>query len=207
MTEMGQYGSFRAEPRCPTYHSPLRPWRSFELTRVARTRGTRGAFSVSVRPRLPSHTAAGAPIDRFIRDCHREVEPDPGEMVAALRPGDGSSGPVRTARTLPRARACVPRVPNTRYQAGATPYLGRTFTGWIAPASPGARVTEYNGVARRSAIHPGRCLRPPPRRYRTRCLPNRKRRRWPLPSIAMGHRDWPVEVCFGFCHRMHLSIS
>src|SRR5712671_5123707 len=26
----------------------------------------------------------------------------------------------------------------TRYQAGATPYLGRTFTGWIAPASPGA---------------------------------------------------------------------
>src|SRR5712671_3766831 len=27
---------------------------------------------------------------------------------------------------------------NTRYQAGATPYLGRTFTGWIAPASPGA---------------------------------------------------------------------
>src|ERR1017187_6309754 len=24
---------------------------------------------------------------------------------------------------------------NTRYQAGATPYLGRTFTGWISPAS------------------------------------------------------------------------
>ena len=23
---------------------------------------------------------------------------------------------------------------NTRYQAGATPYLGRTCTGWIAPA-------------------------------------------------------------------------
>jgi hypothetical protein len=23
---------------------------------------------------------------------------------------------------------------NTRYQADATPYLGRTFTGWIAPA-------------------------------------------------------------------------
>jgi hypothetical protein len=23
---------------------------------------------------------------------------------------------------------------NTRYQAGATPYLDRTFTGWIAPA-------------------------------------------------------------------------
>ena len=27
---------------------------------------------------------------------------------------------------------------NTRYQAGATPYLGRTFTCWIPPAWPGA---------------------------------------------------------------------
>src|SRR5262249_5762842 len=27
---------------------------------------------------------------------------------------------------------------NTRYQADATPYLGRTCTGWIAPALPGA---------------------------------------------------------------------
>ena len=27
---------------------------------------------------------------------------------------------------------------NTRYQADATPYLGRTSTGWIAPALPGA---------------------------------------------------------------------
>jgi len=27
---------------------------------------------------------------------------------------------------------------NTRYQAGATPYLGRTSTGWIPPALPGA---------------------------------------------------------------------
>ncbi len=29
---------------------------------------------------------------------------------------------------------------NTRYQADATPYLGRTFTGWIAPASAGALI-------------------------------------------------------------------
>src|SRR6476620_9745254 len=36
---------------------------------------------------------------------------------------------LRRGRHLPRR--------NTRYQAGATPYLGRTFTGWIAPASPG----------------------------------------------------------------------
>ena len=30
--------------------------------------------------------------------------------------------------------------PNTRYQADATPYLGRTSTGWIAPALPGALI-------------------------------------------------------------------
>jgi len=29
---------------------------------------------------------------------------------------------------------CRQRSRNTRYQAGATPYLGRTSTGWIAPA-------------------------------------------------------------------------
>src|SRR5688572_1599248 len=29
---------------------------------------------------------------------------------------------------------------NTRYQADATPYLGRTSTGWVAPALPGALI-------------------------------------------------------------------
>jgi hypothetical protein len=33
---------------------------------------------------------------------------------------------------------------NTRYRAGATPYPNRTFTGWIAPASPGAREQTLN---------------------------------------------------------------
>src|SRR5215472_2141588 len=33
---------------------------------------------------------------------------------------------------------CRQRPRNTRYQADATPYLGRTSTGWIAPALPGA---------------------------------------------------------------------
>src|SRR4051794_6938288 len=37
---------------------------------------------------------------------------------------------------------------NTRYQADATPYLGRTSTGWIAPALPGARsgICDEHGV-------------------------------------------------------------
>jgi len=44
--------------------------------------------------------------------------------------------PIRLLCTLRRGRHLPRR--NTRYQADATPYLGRTCTGWIAPASPGA---------------------------------------------------------------------
>src|SRR5207248_6956874 len=49
---------------------------------------------------------------------------------------------------------------NTRYQADATPYLGRTFTGWIAPAcgwrtysiTLSARPSSEGGTARPSAL-------------------------------------------------------
>jgi hypothetical protein len=47
-----------------------------------------------------------------------------------------NTDPTRLLCTLRRGRRLPRR--NTRYQAGATPYLGRTSTGWIAPASPGA---------------------------------------------------------------------
>src|SRR6266567_1694498 len=39
---------------------------------------------------------------------------------------------------------------NTRYQAGATPYLGRTSTGWIAPAC-GWRTHSITSSARNSS--------------------------------------------------------
>ena len=42
------------------------------------------------------------------------------------------SHPIRLLCTLRSGRHLPPR--NTHYQAGATPYLGRTFTGWITPA-------------------------------------------------------------------------
>jgi DNA topoisomerase len=81
-----------------------------------------------------------APQERIVR---REIAQD---VVNAARGFEGPLGvrveekrqgppklhdlPSLQKRHLPRR--------NTRYQAGATPYLGRTFTGWIAPASPGA---------------------------------------------------------------------
>ena len=40
--------------------------------------------------------------------------------------------PIRLLGTLRSGRRLPPR--NTHYQAGATPYLGRTSTGWITPA-------------------------------------------------------------------------
>jgi hypothetical protein len=51
-----------------------------------------------------------------------------------------NTDPTRLLCTLRRGRRLPRR--NTRYQAGATPSLGRTCTGWIAPASPGAPKLE-----------------------------------------------------------------
>jgi hypothetical protein len=51
-----------------------------------------------------------------------------------------NTDPTRLLCTLHRGRRLPRR--NTRYQAGATPYLGRTCTGWTAPASPGAPKLE-----------------------------------------------------------------
>ena len=61
----------------------------------------------------------------------------PTASAAAITHFRGSiAHPTRLLCTLrPRRRH---RRYNTHYQAGATPYPGRTCTGWIAPASPGA---------------------------------------------------------------------
>jgi len=48
--------------------------------------------------------------------------------------------PTQSLCTLRRGRHLPRR--NTRYQAGATPYLHRSSTGWTAPASPAAHVTQ-----------------------------------------------------------------
>ena len=46
-------------------------------------------------------------------------------------PGDAKRSERRPNPAL--GRGCLP-LRNTRYQAGATLYLGRTLTGWISPA-------------------------------------------------------------------------
>ncbi len=57
--------------------------------------------------------------------------------------------PTRSLCTLRNRRRRRPR--NTRYQAGATPYLGRSFTCWITSASPDA-LTVYEIAARPASV-------------------------------------------------------
>ena len=55
---------------------------------------------------------------------------------------------------------CRQRPRNTRYQADANPYLGRTYTGWIAPAcgwrtysiTSSARTSSASGAVRLSVL-------------------------------------------------------
>src|SRR5580698_5879297 len=65
--------------------------------------------------------------------------------------------PTRLLCTLRRGRHLPRR--NTRYRAGATPYPGRTFTGWTTPASPGA---PYHESSRLIAIIAQFLTRSPP---------------------------------------------
>jgi hypothetical protein len=48
---------------------------------------------------------------------------------------------------------------NTRYQADATPYLGRTFTGWIAPAYGWAHLFDHLVGARQQGLGNGEAKR------------------------------------------------
>jgi hypothetical protein len=89
--------------------------------------------------------------------------------------------PIRLLCTLRRSRRLPQR--NTRYQAGATPYLRRTCTDWIAPASPGAPpMTLRRGVARRRGSVSGSDT---PAAAQARWAPRRDHQ--PLP-LVMGMR-------------------
>ena len=54
--------------------------------------------------------------------------------------------PTPHAIAVSASRPLSPGVTNTRYQADATPYLGRTSTGRIAPALPGALIDHLVGA-------------------------------------------------------------
>jgi hypothetical protein len=109
------------------------------------------------RPGIAQATAGQTRSPRFRRDPSvRDVASDPGRATVpritaphmlpsavatasapAISRFRGSiPHPKRSLCTLRRGRHLPRR--NTRYRAGATPFPDRTFTGWTAPASPGA---------------------------------------------------------------------
>jgi hypothetical protein len=123
------------------------------------------------RPGIAHATAGQTRSPRFRRD--------PFERDVAFDPGRASAPRIAAPHILPSARvnASAPAVSvfrgsiphptqllctlrrgrhlprrNTRYQADATPYLGRTYTGWIAPASPGAPLSTPCRSSRRTAL-------------------------------------------------------
>src|SRR5271165_4773885 len=71
--------------------------------------------------------------------------------ASAAFPFRGSiAHPTQLLCTLRRGRHLPRR--NTRYQAGATPCLGRTFTGWTAPASPGAHMADFERAGKAEQV-------------------------------------------------------
>jgi hypothetical protein len=152
-------------------HPPPPTWSAlFGASLVLCSRPTppafRGGFallSFPPRPGTAAATAGGRRSPRFRRDPFvRDLVSDPGRATmprimaplmlrwalwTASAPATKllswlNTDPTRLLCTLRRGRRLPRR--NTRYQAGATPYLGRTCTGWIAPASPGAPKCELS---------------------------------------------------------------
>jgi hypothetical protein len=92
------------------------------------------------------------------RPCHRSA--NHGNEPAPRIPMDSGSTPNPMQSLCTLRSHCHHWLRNTRYQADATPYLGRTFTGCIAPAcgwrthsiTSSARASSNGGMVRPSAL-------------------------------------------------------
>src|SRR6202049_3551747 len=126
------------------------------------------------RPGIAKAPAGHTRSPRFQRDPSvRDVASDPGRatvpritaphmLLSAVATASAPAisrfrgsipHPKRSLCTLRRGRHLPRR--NTRYQAGATPFPDRTFTGWTTPASPGAPLLLHrNGLAPSTPCRP-----------------------------------------------------
>jgi hypothetical protein len=162
--------AFPSTDRLPSTISATDFWSAlFEASSVLCSRPTPHLSPTASSPRLPAaartvSAVAGkvrSPRFRrvpFVRDGVSDLGRAPAPRIAApymlpstLRTVSASAvyrfrgsitHPTQLLCTLRRGRHLPRR--NTRYQAGAAPYLDRSSTGWTAPASPGARVIELD---------------------------------------------------------------
>src|SRR3954447_6487900 len=130
-------------------------------------RGGFALLSFPPRPKTAWAAAGDSRSPRFRRDPFvRELVSDPGRATVPRI----AAPPHVAFGALDRLGPCVdvhfvapysphtiavyaspwssPSTPQHSLQAGATPYLGRTLTGWTAPASPGAPKNERRGGRR-----------------------------------------------------------
>lgn len=169
--------TFPPAGRLPSTISAADLWSAlFEASQVLHSRPTphlfRDGFASSASRRGPARLCGLGEMrsprfrrDPFVRDRVSDLGRAPTPRIAApdvlpstLRTVSASAAsPFRGSIAYPTQLLCTLRhgrhLPrrNTRYQAGATPYLYRSSTGWIAPASPGAHVMNFQ---QRPVVHP-----------------------------------------------------
>ena len=136
------------------------------------------------RPPAPQGAVARLQEVVIAVNADRSEEVDPGAVER--RPSYG--GP-RVRRHLPQR--------NTRYQAGATPFPGRTFTGWTAPASPGAPLLLH-----RSGLAPPTLCRFRPAHQKSR-LPEI----FCTPARSMGYNLHKIRSKVGYLQLMVVRVS
>src|SRR5262249_28071167 len=147
-------GLLRFVRRLPSYYGEVRLLASvhhrLRLLTFPMRAGNGGA--VPVRPEISQ-----LPMRSLCRTCCLRANENSRPLQCLIFRGS-IPHPMQSLCTLRVHCRQWPR--NTHYQAGATPYLGRTFTGWIAPAcgwrtpsiTSSARASSCGGTSRPSAL-------------------------------------------------------
>jgi hypothetical protein len=115
--------------------SPSRCGPSLSHNSDGRTRDIPGSDTIPLHVMWPSTPAGRQHLAWRCRTCCLRANKDPRPLQCLIFRGS-IPHPMQSLCTLRTHCRQWPR--NTRYQADATPYLGRTCTGRIAPALPGA---------------------------------------------------------------------
>ena len=105
--------------------------------RSSRTRDLPGSDAILLHVMWPLTPAGRQHLACRCRTCCLRANENPRPLRCLIFRGS-IPHPMQLLCTLRDHCRQGPR--NTRYQADATPYLGRTSTGWIAPALPGALI-------------------------------------------------------------------
>src|SRR5262245_49481988 len=115
--------------------------RPSHATPDGQTRDLPGSGAIPLHVMWPLTPAGRQHLAWRCRTCCLRANENPRPLRCLIFRGS-IPHPMQSLCTLRNHRRRWPR--NTRYQADATPYLGRTSTGWITPALPGALILITN---------------------------------------------------------------